>query len=424
MTAFGIDSALLRLGEQPLWPNFDARQAPIAYYDGVRTLLFRHPHPPAGFDTSLQAGVAIRAGRDASVTANTSTMLDGVLTATLFLGAGRRSTTEESASLAIHELFHVYERAHHPSWIANEADFFTYPFDDAVALALRREETAELRAALDAPAGDAVRCWSNAFVETRRARFTRLGPTFAAYERGTELNEGLAQYVERRSVAKPASLPVEDFASERVRERSYATGEAIARLLDRLRGGWRETLDATPPHSVVALDSLVAQAVLPASGGTAPCEIPVRDRAAYLASAQAEVADLAMRRSRALADVLNRPGPRLVVDAGDHPFQPQGFDPLNVRRVSATEIVHSRFVRLANEAGGIEVLDQTALTSGMPGGHPLFSGVRRVIIAGLPARPLLRDSSGTVILTGAGVSGRFRGATVDSSGTLMTIRLP
>ncbi|MEP7001460.1 MAG: hypothetical protein ABI969_13330, partial [bacterium] len=226
-SVFAIDSALNRLATVALWPHFDPRTAPIAYYDGERTVLFRHPRPPVGFvAVAGTPNVAMKVGRDTSVTSNSSIVLDGVRTATVVLAPDRRSTADESASTAIHELFHVYERANHPAWIANEADLFTYAFDDAAALALRREETASLRAALGAASDDMATCWSGAFLDERRARFARLGAAAAAYERGSELNEGLAQYVERRSIGRAPALPVQDYPSERVRDRVYASGEA------------------------------------------------------------------------------------------------------------------------------------------------------------------------------------------------------
>ncbi|MEO8619485.1 MAG: hypothetical protein ABI625_00390 [bacterium] len=424
-SVFAIDSALIRLGAVPLWPHFDPRTAPIAYFDGERTVLFRHPRPPVGFvAVAGDPTAAVKAGRDSSVTSNTSIMLDGVRTATVMLAPDRRSSADESASLAIHELFHVYERANHPAWTANEADLFTYAFDDAPALALRREETASLRAALGAQSDDGARCWSGAFLDERRARFARLGAAAAAYERGSELNEGLAQYVERRSIGRAPALPAQDYPSERVRERVYASGEAIGRLLDRVAPAWRDTLDATPGKSTIPLDSLLSNALVGRLGGSSRCQTAADDRASFMKSAESEVAALNARRRQARADFLAGPGPRVVVVAGSGPLFPQGFDPLNVQRLSDTEILHSRFLRLGNGDGTIEMLAHVALTTGKPGEHPLFAGVQRAMIAGLREMPAVRDSAGTLMVSGHGLTGRFRGAKADSAGSTITLRLP
>jgi hypothetical protein len=415
---------MIRLAAAPLWPNFDPRRAPIAYYDGERTMLFRHPHPPAGFDVLAgRAEVAMKAGRDANVTANTSAVLDGVSTATIMLERDRRATADELGSIAIHELFHVYQRAHHPSWIANEADLFTYAFDDATALGLRREETASLRAALGATTDGEALCWSNAFLDERRTRFARLGAAAAAYERGTELNEGLAQYVERRAIGKAPVLGAQDFPAERVRERSYAIGESIGRLLDRFRPTWRETLDATPAKLVVPLDSLLAEALAGRPVRASVCQTSTTDHAWYLSAAESEVAALSARRRQTRADFLASPGPRVTVEAGSVPLFPQGFDPLNVQRLSDTEILHSRFVRLGNADGVIEMLSHVGLTTGRPGEHPLFAGVRRMVIAGLSEMPAVRDSAGTLVVSGVGLTARFRGAKADTTGNTIAIRL-
>lgn len=73
-----------RLAARDLWPGFDPRTIPVAIYDGERTLLFRHPAPPAGFSPVFgRDGAWEHRGRYPSVTANSSAEIGGVLTATL-----------------------------------------------------------------------------------------------------------------------------------------------------------------------------------------------------------------------------------------------------------------------------------------------------------------------------------------------------
>lgn len=201
-TALAADSALIVIASRPLWPGFAPLSTPVAIFDGSRTWLFRHPSPPAGY-VALQGrpDVATRVGRDTVVTANTSALLGGASTATVMLDP--RLSAPEAAALTIHELFHVFQRARHPNWQANEADLFTYPVEAVLALAWRREETDALARALAASTTDTLRCWVRAFSDARQRRLAALGVTAAAYERGTELNEGLAQYVERRAVSRP-----------------------------------------------------------------------------------------------------------------------------------------------------------------------------------------------------------------------------
>jgi hypothetical protein len=130
---------------------------------------------------------------------------------------------------------------------------------------------------------------------------------------------------------------------------------------------------------------------------------------------------LVVERRRAHDEYLARAGWRVVVESGAEPFFPQGFDPLNVARLSSTEILHTRFLKLQGTLGAIEVVGGSALTEGAPGQHPLFAGVRRVTIAGLGGRPSMSDSAGVLAVDAAGIVIRLRGAKADVAGE--TVRL-
>lgn len=419
-TALAVDSALATMAGASLWPGFDPLSIPVAMFDGSRTYLFRHPSPPAAYmPLPGRVGVAVREGRDPAVNANSSVTLGGVSTATVMLDT--RGTPREQGALTAHELFHVFQRARHPSWQGNEAELFTYPVDDSVALGLRREETSLLARALGAGALDSMRCWARAFVDVRDRRFAAVGPAAAAYERGTELNEGLAQYVERRAGGIPPTLDATDPAAAEVRQRAYAVGAAIAALLDRARPGWRNALEQSPDSATPPLDRLLAGAVGPVVP-TLPCAADAAQLARWEAQAGDDVRALAAERARARREYLARPGWRLVVEFPGAPVFPQRFDPLNVARLSPTEILHSRFVRLQGADGSIEVLNASALTEGVPGQHPLFNGVRRVTLTGLAAVPVVRDSAGVLAVDGPGVTVRLAGARADTSGQSIILR--
>ena len=258
LTALQVDSALRTIAARPLWPRFEPTGAPLAIYDGTRTWLFRHPQPPAGYAVvSGRNDAVVRDGRDPAVTANSSAPIGGVATATVLL---REDATDAASvvGLAVHELFHVFQRARHPAWQANEVDLFTYPVDDTLALALRREESHALRRARLASASDSARCWTRAFIEVRRRRFTAIGAAAASYERGTELNEGLARFVEQRAGGH-MSTPLLDPPPAQVRQRAYEVGAAMGTLLERLRPSWRDALE-TSSVPAPPLDSLLAEA--------------------------------------------------------------------------------------------------------------------------------------------------------------------
>jgi hypothetical protein len=417
-SALAVDSALTTIAATPLWPGFAPLATPVAIFDGTRTYLFRHPSPPAGYAAVTgRTDVVVRDGRDSAVTANTSASVGGLSTATVMLGGP--GGARDAAALTTHELFHVYQRARHPSWQANEADLFTYPVDDSIALSLRREETSALARAVAGNTADVVRCWARAFVDARQRRFAVVGKAPAAYERGTELNEGLAQYVERRAGGRPGTIDSTDVGAAEVRQRAYAVGAALGAVLDRVRSDWREALERAPDKATPPLDSLLATAVGPQAAPV--CAASAGERARWGRRAADEVRALVGERARMRAEHLGRAGWRIVVEAGDVPFFPQGFDPLNVSRLSPTAILHTRFLKLQGGLGAIEVLGGTVLTEGAPGAHPLFNGVHRLTVTGLSAAPSMSDSAGVTVIEAPGVSARLRRVRVDVAGDTVRV---
>ena len=416
---FAIVATADSLSTQDLWPGFDPHATPVAIFDGSRTLLFRHPDPPFAF-TPLAGhdSVWVRAGRDSSVSANTSTELGGVTTATLMLASDTVPVLRRAGTL-IHEAFHVFQRAHHPSWAANEADLFTYPVEDAHLLTLRRLESDALRRALGVSSSDGMKCWAAAAMTLRHERFVKLPAGGAAYERGTELNEGLATYVEWRATDAPDShvMPAAEFAPEKIRQRGYRSGVAIARLLDRLSPDWRAGLEA---HDSVPLDSMLSTVI--ESQRLAPCAFADAERDSVRHIAESEEAALGQRLAMARRTFLDRPGWRLVIRAAS-PLFPQGFDPLNVSVVAPGEVLHARLVKLGNDAGSVEVIGRPALSEAA-GKHPLFSGVRTLTVTGLDAAPRVSLADSSLSISADGISGMFRGATVDTAGMVMTLHLP
>ncbi len=378
---------LLMLFALDLWPGFDPRTIPVAIYDGTRTTLLCHPSPPSEFRDGVYEG------RHPAVTANSSATIGGVATATVMPGA--------NDGVIVHEQFHVYQRAKHPKWEANEADVFLYPIDDAKALALQRLEHEALRRALVAKN---ARCWTRAALALRRQRFARIGPTAAAYDRGSELNEGLATYIQHRVLGTPASRVFDDSdpAPESVRQRAYASGHALARLLDRVAPRWREQLEAGDPRS---LDELLSGAV-----GSQPtdCAFSDAERMTIETRAAADAANVRTRRAEQRAAFLTRAGWRVTITT-DAPLFPAGFDPLNLQLVTERELLHTRFVKLSGERGSLEVFGRHALTESA-GTHPLFNGVRRITLTGFAEEPSVVERDGVTTISADGVTGTLRGA--------------
>jgi hypothetical protein len=403
-----------------LWPGFDPRRVPLAIFNGDATLLFRHPNPPPEFvSLSSRQGVWAFAGRHGSVTANASAELGGVRVATAMLKPGARRDVRVQAALVIHEAFHVFQRERHPDWGANELELFVYPFEDADALRLRRLETLALARAETARAKGDAACWASAAMKLRAERYARIPSGSAAYERGTELNEGLASYVEALAAgrARRALLPPEDFPAGEVRRRAYATGRALAALLDRFAPDWKQKLEAGDKRPLdVALG-----AALPPTGRRScePAPLQLRDASER---ARRDVAALVSKREALRREFLARPGWKLELIAEGSPLFPQGFDPLNVERVGAREVLHTRYLKLGGGAGFIEIIDRRSLTEGA-GAHPLFNGLRRLTVTGLDSEPAVAESGGRTTVTADNLKAEFTGAHVTRSDRTILIRL-
>ncbi len=415
-------------GERALWPGFDPIAIPLAIYAGDQTFLFRHPAPPEGFSPVARSEPAmfIYEGRHPAVTANSSAEIGDTMTATLLLGnvPEDRSSTD-LAAVALHEAFHVYQREHHPGWQANEGDLFLYPTDEARILARRRLETAALQRALAVSDRSRVACWAWQALAFRGERFAGMDPAFAAYERGTELNEGLAAYVQLRATGRMnVEIPIDGFAATEVRRRAYAIGPAIALLLDRFAPGWKDSLEADDQRN---LDDLLEAALNKRHPDrTAGCAFTASEIAGTERIARQDAATVVVERGERRKAFDARKGWRVVIQAAaGQPLWPQGFDPLNVERVEGG-LLHTRFLRAGNDSGQIEAMDGDdadleALTEGI-GPHPLFNGMDRVVIAGL-AKPEIETAGGQVVIRGAGLTATFEKAVVSESDTELLVQL-
>jgi hypothetical protein len=387
------------------WPGFDPLAIPLAIYDGKRTWLFRHPNRPPDFEGSSISSIRsdVREGRHPAVTANSSADINGVATATLLIdGSHGQRTARELAATAIHEAFHVFQRKQHPTWQANEGDLVLYPIEDARLLVLRRLETEALRRALATTGRARAACFGRLAVDYRTKRFAAMDSSFAAYERGTELNEGLAAYVQLLALGRASvDIPREEFPAADVRLRSYTIGPAIAFLLDRIRPRWQHSLER---HDRQKLDEVLAGALVGAppspKGG---CAIPAIEVATITRQAERDAANVVTSRVARRRAFDTRTGWRVIILAGEgKPLWPQGFDPLNIERLD-DGLLHTRFLSLGNDACKATAIDENdvdieAFTEGF-GPHPLFNGVKRAIIAGLEKPLIARDGDRVTITT-------------------------
>ncbi|MCI0401950.1 MAG: hypothetical protein L0212_00320 [Acidobacteria bacterium] len=412
-----------RLAQQSLWPGFDPRLTPVAIYDGERTWLFRHPNPPEGFarDTSRE-GAWVYPGQHPEVRSNTSINLGGVSTATAILTRTAGRSVTDLAGVVIHETFHVFQRKQHPDWTANEGELFVYPVEDAEALHLRRLETEALRRALLASDKQESAGWARLAIEIRGDRFALLPEGSVGYERVSELNEGLARYVQGRATGEGVEnlLPAEEFPAEAVRQRIYPVGRALGVLLDRFDPQWAQKLESGQGKFV---DELLEAALERLDAP--PREFSAAEREAALRRARADTAALQVKKAKLRDDFLSQAGWKIVLLVeGGEPLWPQGFDPLNVERLGGTDVLHTRFLKLGNSFASLEVLDRRALTEAA-GAHPLFNGVRRLTVTGLPTEPTVNvpGEGHKVVVKAEGFQAEVHNAVVDQKLKTVTITL-
>jgi hypothetical protein len=406
-------AAYRRVSTRPPWPGFNPAGIPVAIFDGDTTWLSGHPRPPADTFRIVARDLAAMPGQHPLVKANSSVELGGVTTATLLLDRTGTGAAGRWAATLMHEAFHVFQRKRHRDWVANEAEFLTYPVEQEAPQRLQRLETEAWRRA---GAEGQSACWARAALQYRQLRFALLPVGAAAYERGNELNEGLATYVEfRAEVRDSLPFPAEGFAPDGVRLRGYTVGPAIGRLLDRFAPEWREQLERGPTRS---LDELLTAAL----GAGERCRYRPSEEDSVRLLARADVARIGTYRKLLRDSLLSAPGWRIEVVADSiAPLWAERFDPWNIVSLGHGQVLHRRFLRLTKDGLEIEVLDHNAVTE-PAGNHPLFNGIRRLIVSGLPDEPVVLDQPGHVQVTADGVRLGGRVRSVERAGQTILLR--
>jgi hypothetical protein len=185
----------------------------------------------------------------------------------------------------------------------------------------------------------------------------------------------------------------------------------MATLLDRFAPGWDAAIDSS------SLDEMLLERIGRGKAST----FDARETETARAKASDEVDRLLADRERKDREYRAAPGWSLEFVAGKEPLWPQGFDPLNVAVLAKGEVLHTRWIKLGNGSGALEVLGRPALTEAA-GEHPLFQGVRRLLVTGI-AEPSITEHGDSLVIRAEGVSAAIRGS-VDLTGTKAVVRLP
>jgi hypothetical protein len=339
-----------------VWPGYRPDTIPFLYViPGRGTLLLNWPDTlPSGFAPVPDVPRAgWRAVSDRSA-ASTGVRLSGRATAQVVV---QSLAPEDVVGVSAHEAFHVFERAsvrEGRKFGRGENAFYVsqYPAFDTANEADFALEGRILKAAVETRSAPQARRLAQQFLAVRGARQRRLGAQLAEFESMAELNEGLAQYVQTRASA-PALVSelalldhITDNGNLSLRRRFYATGTALARLLDRLVGpAWKTGL---------VNDDLTLQDALARAAGGAGDEVVARreaerrfDRARLLALADSAVGALRARRQRQTDSLMARPGLKVEIVGR---VGSCGFDPQNMLQAGGGVVLHTRWLHICDGA--------------------------------------------------------------------------
>ena len=371
-----IDRKFVSLGMrhgEAVWPGYRPDTIPIAYVFPQRgTVLFNWRGAlPAGYE--LVPGIANAAWITAPNlgAANTGTAIGDRAVAQVVVSS---LATEVVLPLAFHEAFHVFERASQRPGLRfgrGENSFYvaSYPIFDPGNESFWSMEGRLLSDALVEKSLARKKELAREFVAVRRQRQSLLDPSYAEFERASEMNEGLAEYAlvralqllandsavsaaTRRSAQKMLADRLIDLShltgnvTQSFRLRFYQTGPAEALLLDAIAPAWKRNMmleNQTLQDALAVatgLDNPVREAFRSAVGRV--------DTVVSQREAARRVASLVVLRKRQADSVLAAPGILLELSAAEMPgkdFNGCGFDPQNHLQISPTVQMQTRWWR-------------------------------------------------------------------------------
>ncbi len=404
-----------------LWPNYDPMEIPVAIYDGEKTYLIRHSSPPEDFEPLAgHEGVFVCEGRYSSIVANTSTDINGILTSVCMTSIGSGKSVEQFVSTIVHESFHVFQKEYYGNWNVNEASTFTYPSTNAEIWELRKEIMIVLKHAINSPRDVDAIGWAIYVLELRDRRFNLMNEETRNYDRGMELLEGTARYVQFKSLNKLEENCFEEmeFLPTDARRPSYSVGCAFAVLLDRFMPDWK---DEFTTENRPFLDDMLKTAIHNLDYDSK--SLGKKELKILRKSAKKEVAAVVKDRENMLDEFLDKPGWTFILEPGkDNPLWPNGFDPMNVVCIDEVQTLHNRFVKLGNSFASIETMDHQALTFASAE-HPIFTGISKVVVTGLENKPVIIEDGDLRIVETEKMKAVFKEPTIITQEQYQIVRI-
>ncbi|MCG8607699.1 hypothetical protein MJD09_22280 [bacterium] len=279
-------------------------------------------------------------------------------------------------------------------------------------------ETAALRQAFEVQDSVHTACWIRAALQIRRDRFQEMDSVHIAYERGIELGEGLAFYVEKKALRsdKP-DIPQTGFPADRVRLRGYTSGVSLALLLQQFAPDWEASFEKDDQQFLdIALEQHISSHTL------STCDFQAAEVDQATVEAESDVAALLSQRKQLRLDFEAKPGWQLIIESAEtKPLWPQRFDPKNLQLVDGG-VLHTRFLKLGNAAGELELLGSQAFTESA-GSHPLFNGIQRFVMTGIAEKPKVKKQGEGLSIEFPTFSAAFSQARITESRQKVHIKL-
>lgn len=286
-------------------------------------------------------------------------------------------TLEENLSITFHEAFHAFQRDPKRAgakWGAeNSLLVFEYQESSARNNALFSIESRILRLALESKNKREFIKKVREFLAVRKLRQSELEPRFVEFEKGAELNEGLAEYAGTKAIvigmeaAKQRQISVsftepntDAFLKKKyeklgsitkigrnIRLKFYYVGSAQSFLLDRLMPDWK---------TKVQMEGKALQDLLETIVGKLPTEKEVETilrQNGYeniLSEEEKLVAQRKAENQSLLEKTLNQKGRKYTIDysALSQPGGIRSFDPMNVTVVTPKIRIHTRQARFGS----------------------------------------------------------------------------
>jgi hypothetical protein len=407
---FALMEAVKPYEARAIWPGFAPATIPVAVFDGMNTYAFGLPSAPEGFSlVPGRSGVYIYPGQHTLVRSNRRVSLGGIWTAAI-------TTTQPLETFAgnvIHEKFHVLQAHRHPDWRPNDAFLFYYPLDTLETVLARRLEVEAFKRAVTALDEEDARGWAAEGLRYRRRRLATLAEGLATYEDEVQRLEGLAEYVEWKTLDKDLLHRIYDldFAPGAIRSYGYTGGRWFGYLLDRFDATWKEDLEAGVfQYLSERLEKSVRRA-------------PERGFSSYeLAETRKSVERDFRSRQESLQgrrqDFDARPGWRVEILADRDPLRLRLFIANRAVVPAEREMIHERWLTLFNDVCDLEVINRECLT--VSNGVTL---VLRVVIPGFDGKPAVQREEGRDVIRAPGVVVRFFGAEVTEGDRTLVVRL-